>query len=109
MGFEPILITSEWGNSDLLSSRDRTSPCAEPPRRTAESAAGLIQITSKCLESRAGIAPASAVLQTAACAARPTGLPPVSQIVSIETGQEAGIRTRTVSFTGRDAAVTPQS
>jgi len=24
-------------------------------------------------------------------------------------GQEAGIRARTVSFTGRDAAVTPQS
>jgi hypothetical protein len=55
------------------------------------------------MESRAGFAPASAVLQTAACAARLTGQ------YWFGFGQEAGIRTRTVRFTGGDAAVTSQS
>jgi len=33
----------------------------------------------------------------------------LAPILRSAIGQEAGIRTRTVSFTGRDAAVTPQS
>jgi hypothetical protein len=51
-------------------------------------------------ESRVRFALTFAVLQTAAWIARLTGC---------LNGQEAGIRTRTVRFTGEDAAVTPQS
>ncbi len=52
------------------------------------------------MESRVRFALTFAVLQTAAWATWLTGY---------LIGQEAGIRTRTVRFTGEDAAVTPQS
>ena len=52
-------------------------------------------------KSRAGVEPTSTAQQAVEPTARPTGRD--------QNGQEAGIRTRTVCFTGRDAAITPQS
>src|SRR5262249_42897006 len=40
---------------------------------------------------------------------RPKEISLFSRLPPVKIGQEAGICTRTVSFTGRDAAVTPQS